>query len=308
MIADRQWVYRKYMEFSQKYFGGKMPDIEVKIGRSLNTWGLAHCRAEVVGDRVVMKDFTITISNAYDSPEKIKETTLLHEMIHIYDFYNYPEHFDKIVNGRRVRVRGYDAHGSTLFLPMAEMINRDGYYITKYVNEEEKSQSQYSDATRKRLEKPFCLCYAEYMKSDQENLMFMCTDQTLAKIRERYNRNFWKQFAPVSITVYHVSSPELRNEYAFNRTDYIRGYKFPMDKWFALLQHIGIEEQTPEMIYFNDEEMYEQRIIKLNESDLREIISETLMELIGGETNEPVDGGNAVARDISPDTTVYSIA
>jgi hypothetical protein len=313
MLADVSWVNRKYAEFAQRFFGNRMPEISVKIGRSIRCWGLATCNSRVEDGKIRTFNFVITISNAYESGEKTKETTLLHEMIHIYDYYNHPEHFYYMdLHGRFVKNRAYDAHGPELFLPMAESINRHGYNITRYVNDEEKADSTLSTATKKRMEKPFNLCYAEYMSGS--NMLFFCTDTTLNNIKERYKRPELDKYAPISITVYKISNPEIRKQYSFTIGNAIRGYRVSMDKWFDLLVRLNLDEREPDdIIYFKSfdvENMFEsseRKIIRLTESDLRNIISETLMELMGDGSESPVDGGNAVAKQVSPDSIELSI-
>lgn len=306
MLVDESWVYKKYAEFAGLYFDGKMPSIQVKIGKTTGKWGYATCTSKYENGRVYSTDFTITISNAYDSPEHIKENTLLHEMIHIYDYYNFPEHFAVMVRGCLKSNRKYDAHGPEVFVPMAVKINEHGYKITKYVSDDEISVSNMTDSVMKRLSKPLCLCYAEYLTAGQENLMFLTTRELLTKTIARYNDPYFKKYAPMCITVYEISSPELRQQYSVNRNDEIRGYKYPMEKWFALLQHLGIENKTPEIIYFDNMEMNENQIIRLTESDIRGIIKETLNELMN--SHEPIDGENAIAKEISPTSIRLSIA
>lgn len=307
MLIDIKWLQDNYAKYSQEFFEGKMPPVTFKISKTMGRRGDASCTIDYVGGRVVFCDYVIRVSNAYDVDEKHKLNTLLHEMIHIYDYYNHPEHYIVKTAAGWKKNRRYDAHGSELFLPMAEMINQRGFNITKYVTQEEKSESEYSDDITKKLQKPFCLCYAEYMKEGQSNIMFLASRTTLNKMVARYN-GIGKRFAPASITVYEVSNPEFRNKCSMTKGDKIRGYKVPMERWFTLLQQLGIDNQTPEMIYFNDtDNMYEQKIIKLTESDIRDIISETLNELMNTDSVEPVDGGNAVGVKTSPTSVRLSI-
>lgn len=307
MLIDVKWLQDNYAKYSQEFFSGKMPPVTFKISKTMGRRGDATCTINYIDGRVEFCGYIIRVSNAYDVDEKHKLNTLLHEMIHIYDYYNHPEHYIIKTAAGWKKNRKYDAHGNELFLPMAAMINQHGFNITKYVTKEERDESEYSDDITRKLEKPICLCYAEYMKEGQPNLMFLASRLTLNKIISRY-KGVSKRFAPASITVYEISSPELRKNYSIIKGDMIRGYRYPMEKWFALLEHLGIEEKTPEMIYFNDMDyMYEQKIIKLTEADIRAIVSETLDELMNADSVEPVDGGNAVGVKTSPTSVRLSI-
>lgn len=312
MVVDTDWVYGKYSVFSSRFFGGNMPNIQIKIGRSLNNWGVAKCDILLKDGKIVTDNFILTISNAYDSPENVKENTLLHEMIHIYDFFHFPEHFATIKNGIMRSNRTYDAHGNDVFIPMAEMINRHGYNISQYVTKDEKELSDYSEKTKKRFEKPFFLCYAEYFKEGQENLMFMCSQVTLDKIISTYSNEQYNRFAPDVLTVYKTTNIELRRNFSMTTGDKIRGYKTPMDKWFNLLSYLGLDETEPyKILNLKGNPMYEnknnKRVIHLTKNDLRNIILEAINELSDMNSETPTDGGNAVGTTLSPTKMSLSI-
>ncbi len=304
MLVDLKWLQDNYAKYSRDFFEGKMPPVTFKISKTMGQRGDASCNINYTEDNIEFTDYVIRVSNAFDVDEKHKLNTLLHEMIHIYDYYNHPEHYIiRTAIGWKKNSK-YDAHGSELFLPMAAMINRYGFNITQYVTQQEESETQYANDIAKKLEKPICLCYAEYMAEGQNNLMFLATRTTLEKMIVRY-KGIARKFAPSSLTVYEISSPELRKHFSVTRGDKIRGYACPMDRWFAVLQQLGIENETPEIINFDT--MYEQKIIKLTEADIRAIVSETLDELMNSDSVEPVDGGNAVGVKTSPTSVRLSI-
>lgn len=90
---------------------------------------------------------SITISNYFDSPEEVKLSTLLHEMIHIYDYTVNPTHF--VNNGRKVK---YDAHGYWFKNEAARIYKLSGLDIQQYVTKEEKEVSKLSERAAQNVE------------------------------------------------------------------------------------------------------------------------------------------------------------
>lgn len=163
MLVTTQWMAENYAKYNDKYWGGQLPDIDFMVNMSKKTWGFASYRYAKIkdtrydwnGNKYDYYDITpisITLSNYYDSPEHVKLTTLLHEMIHIADYTFHPEHFGVIKNGRKQKSL-YDAHGPELFLPEAQRLAADGWDIEKYVTMEAKGQSQISDEINARNER-----------------------------------------------------------------------------------------------------------------------------------------------------------
>lgn len=321
MVASADWVLKNYRLYSQMFFGGSMPNIQVKSSSQTKTWGRAiadyHCddRGEVYFD-----NFRLDITLAFDMPEDVMLNVLLHEMIHIYDFYNFPNHFGFFKNGKFVDNRKYDAHGSVLFLPMAAKINRAGFNVQVSVSQDEIQRSNMTDAVKKRMSTQICLCYAEYLTGG--NRMFLCYPSTLQRIIAKYkNDPFFKKAALLSITYYKVNNPELRMEFSLTKGDSIRGYNYSYDEWFALLNQYGLENETPEIEFFNNPEedffnqedvMNEQKrkIIRLTENDIHRIVFETINNLTQQNKSivlQPIDGGNAETQPITRTSGVIAI-
>ena len=148
MLVTVSWISKKYDEFNKKLFEGKLPNIKFKVGRSKYSWGFASYRYDWVRDTIIPE--AITISNYYDSPEKVKIQTLLHEMIHIADYTFHPEHFIK--NGRRVSGRIYNAHGYW-FMNEANRISREtGYDVNNHVTNDERKASSLSGHSQRLID------------------------------------------------------------------------------------------------------------------------------------------------------------
>ena len=145
MIVTKSWIENNYKKYNNLYFGGILPNIEFKISRSKKTWGYAAYNYNLFTNKVI--PFSITISNYFDSPEEVKLTTLLHEMIHIYDYTINPTHF--VNNGRKVK---YDAHGHWFKNEAARIYKLSGFDIQKYVTKEEKEVSQLSERAVQNIE------------------------------------------------------------------------------------------------------------------------------------------------------------
>jgi len=148
MLITKQWIEKNYNKFNKELFGNLLPNIEFKVNHSRNSWGFASFKYDYKNDTII--PLAITLSNYYDSPEKVKLNTLLHEMIHIADYTFHPEHFIK--NHRRVSGHRYDAHG-WWFQNEAKRIEKFGWIITKHVTNDEKTVSKLSERSKKCLER-----------------------------------------------------------------------------------------------------------------------------------------------------------
>ena len=137
MLVTKTWIAKNYNKFNKLYFGNTLPNIEFKISRSKNTWGYASYKYDFANNTII--PLSITLSNYYDSPEDVKIQTLLHEMIHIEDYFWHPEHF--IRNGKKVRKNYYDAHGIWFCQEAARITLESGYNIATHVTHEEIGRS-----------------------------------------------------------------------------------------------------------------------------------------------------------------------
>lgn len=151
MLVTVEWIKRNYEKFNKMYFNNELPNISFKVFRAKHSWGYAAFNYVYNGRKLIsIKPAYISISNYYDSPEEVKQTTLLHEMIHIKDYVFHPEHF--VRNGRKVSGHSYDPHG-WWFKNECEKLNKFGWEIEKYVTEEEKKLSTLSVSTKENLKK-----------------------------------------------------------------------------------------------------------------------------------------------------------
>lgn len=120
MKVSKKWIIKNYLEFNKKYFDNKLPIVKFNIDHNKYVFGYADFENDYVNNTII--PYSISISNYYDTPEEVKKNTLLHEMIHIYEYITYPMRFF----GNRYKY--YNGHG--MFFQMnAALINKDGWNI-----------------------------------------------------------------------------------------------------------------------------------------------------------------------------------
>lgn len=185
MIVTIDWIKKHYAEFNELYFNNELPnDLTFKISRSKSTWGYASYR--YLYDKDTIKPISITISNYYDSPEGVKKNTLLHEMIHIYDYVLNPHHFIK--NGRRVK---YNAHG-WFFNEQAHRLKTFGWDINTKVTNEERVVSTLSDATKQKKLKCVEEAIIVVLHGDKANWMIKTNKRCFPELKVTIGRLLWK--------------------------------------------------------------------------------------------------------------------
>lgn len=144
MLVTTAWIEKNYNKFNELYFDGTLPHIQFKTSRSKKSWGFASFKYDFKNSTII--PLSITLSNYYDSPEYVKIQTLLHEMIHIEDYFWHPEHF--IINGKKVRGNYYDAHGTWFVKEAARITAESGYNIATHVTTPEISCSKLSTKSK----------------------------------------------------------------------------------------------------------------------------------------------------------------
>lgn len=153
MLVTRQWMLEKYSYYNDLLWNGELPPVAFIINNSTKTWGYATYKFDLWNDKVT--PVSITMSNKFDSPEKVKISTLIHEMIHIADYYFNPHHF--VRNGRKITGRQYDAHGYIYFIPQMNRINKilenEGIVISTCVTKEEQNQSQLNSVEKEKIKR-----------------------------------------------------------------------------------------------------------------------------------------------------------
>lgn len=234
MLVTIDWMKRNYEKFNNLYFDNKLPKINFKISRRKNTWGYASYQWYRDG-RVIPLD--ITLSNYYDSPENVKLNTLLHEMIHIYDYTINPHHFVK--NNRRTR---YDSHGFW-FKNECRRLKKYGWDIEKYVTEEEKSVSELSEnAKRLQKNKEDNALVCVIVGSNGYNWMVKTNNSHVSTVLDTITRCRWSlTLGDVKdINFYKFDNPELAGQRSAGKS--LRGWKYSHEMLLKRLENIKATE------------------------------------------------------------------
>ena len=185
MIVTVDWIKKHYAEFNNRYFNNELPsNLTFKVSRSKSIWGYASYKYDYPNNTIIPQ--SITISNYYDSPEGVKKNTLLHEMIHIYDYVLNPHHF--IRNGRRVK---YNAHG-WFFNEQAIRLRQFGWDINTKVTNEEKVVSTLSEATKQKKLKCIEEAIIVVLRGEKANWMIKTNKRCFPELKVTIGRLLWK--------------------------------------------------------------------------------------------------------------------
>jgi len=86
MIPNLAWCKQNFAAFNNKYFGGKLPIPKFSYNCPKNTWGQYNADVEWEGNKVltIYSSGEMAFTKLYDRTEIAVQTTLLHEMIHMY--------------------------------------------------------------------------------------------------------------------------------------------------------------------------------------------------------------------------------
>lgn len=235
MLVTTSWMKKHYDEFNNMYFGGMLPNIEFKTSRQKTTWGYAAYRLSQIDSTVI--PLAITLSNYYDSPEEVKLTTLLHEMIHIYDYTVNPHHF--VCNGRKTK---YDAHG-WWFKNECARIGKFGWDIEKYVTEEAKSCSELSENSKrlqKNKEENALVCVV--VGTNGYNWMVKTNDSHITEVLNTISRCRWGVIlgSVKDINFYRFDNPALASRRSAGKS--IRGWKYSYSALLHRLEELKATE------------------------------------------------------------------
>lgn len=85
MRATKEYVERKFGEFNQLMFGGRLPKIPVELSDAKTFMGQCVYRRRRRRNGTVEKyDFRLRINTRFDLPEQEIEDIIIHEMIHYF--------------------------------------------------------------------------------------------------------------------------------------------------------------------------------------------------------------------------------
>lgn len=127
MIYTEDWVRQRFDKYNKEYFGGKIrPFNRVKLtlnSRMYATGGKAMCFIDY--KTYTTSNYELILSTYYDFNEDVKESILIHEMIHMYDYET---------RAREYCERGYDAHGDWFLRQCKRLNEATGYKLQPYMD------------------------------------------------------------------------------------------------------------------------------------------------------------------------------
>lgn len=130
MIATLDYIKRKFAEYNQQMFGGKLKPLPFKLTSARTYLGQVRFRRTKNPDGTWhYYDFVFMISDKVDRDENVVEDTIIHEMIHYYILSNQIQDtaphgvvFKKIMRGINVK---FNRHVSVLHQLTAEEQDND---------------------------------------------------------------------------------------------------------------------------------------------------------------------------------------
>lgn len=182
MRPDKQYVEKKYREYNDMCFGGKLPMLPVRMSTAKTFLGAVRFKKKKdFWGRLVYYDFELVISVKYDLPEREVEDTIIHEMIHFYIYYN--------------KLKDTSTHG-TIFRKMMNEINaRYGRHIT--ISHKNDAAQTATDVQKKVR----VICVTELQNGERG--VTICARTRVFEI----NRNIPKYYKIKSMTWYVSMNP-----------------------------------------------------------------------------------------------------
>lgn len=197
MIVSTSWISENYDKYNKMCFNNELPKIAFKVSRAKHRFGYASYRVDTYNK--CLKPLDITISNYYDSPEYVKLNTLLHEMIHIYDYVKNPDRFYDFVHHHFRSSKIQDAHGM-FFLSEANRLRDFGFDVNTHVTNEEIKASTLSrkSTTRQLVHKNEGRLIL--LKSKKKAIVFKtCTPRLAEAMKTCYSID-WRRYLAGPIT------------------------------------------------------------------------------------------------------------
>ena len=238
MLVTIDWIKKKYNDFNARYFNNELPkNLVFKLSKSKNTWGYAAFKYDWKNSTII--PLSITLSNYYDSPERVKQNTLLHEMIHILDYTLNPNHF--ISNGRKVTKRCYDAHGYW-FMKQANRLNELGWEVAKHVTRDEIKQSTLSPSAKRKENKQLKDGIVCVITGDRYSWMIKTNTSNIHTLLNTINKISWGCIIGwvKSIKTYTFNDVYLAN--VRNSSRRCRGWKYTKQTLLRRLESINATE------------------------------------------------------------------
>ena len=166
MTANVDWMKSTYDRFNKLYWGGSLPSnlsfsLNGRLTRAFARACFKYTPWQDQGDGTYIANISEIIGIEFSTQNKgetwVFENVMMHEMIHIADFYFHPEHYSIIYkNGRQqsnFQKGGYNSHGDVFFMKEAQRLSQYGWNISKMISAEEDAAFTVSDEYIERKQK-----------------------------------------------------------------------------------------------------------------------------------------------------------
>ena len=132
MIASIDYVKRKFAEYNERCFEGKLEPLPFRLSSARTFLGQVRFKRKPNPDGTWhYSDFIFVISNKRDYPETEVEDTILHEMIHYYDRFT-KEFHDKQLKASQTHI-DFDSYKDQVFQEMMKEANSKGIHVVETI-------------------------------------------------------------------------------------------------------------------------------------------------------------------------------
>ena len=309
MIVTTEWMEENYANFNRLVFGGQLPNIRMAINNRLSrVWGRAMYRLNL--SYGTCTPLRIEMVSKRDCPEEVLRNILVHEMIHIEDYVQHPEHFIvKSYYGGCKKNKTYDAHGDW-FQSECNRINSMNLGVTAstMIQSWESAASKLSDEAQAALDKRTALKKQEgaiiglmRKPNGKQPWFFIKTNNVGRKSYERKvlkDRDWYARYTPY-IEWYRSFNPKFidyRNETG-------RGWWYTSEQYDEFINEPETEYLSTTTISYDFAEN--------RNMDYSKIIQEAIDNFIAKETNSTIVTGEPGQREyykqIDDDTIIGAI-
>lgn len=305
-----EWMAQKYNEMNSLLFDNRLGECNFRVfttgkgsqGRRLGCFGLenrnvrvsTYTRRMFIPDNwryneVIINQLNfeicrpyIALNGNYSATEEGWLNTLIHEMCHYYTYMN--GICPKQGHGPEFRqIASYVSYKSNGTITIERLANAEQMSNFDLDNEFKEKKQRRLDNKINRLQ-----CIIIETNSNEHELTLSSNDDVIKKVIN-YNTNKCKRI------LWSADSNLIRILYDFGYKKNFRTYKYwtmSQDKWDKIkdFNFVTINEKTPAMA----------NTVTLNENDIREIVENTIMELINNNEDSIAINPDIPLSELSP--------
>ena len=305
-----EWMTQKYNEMNSLLFDNRLGECNFRIfttgegsqGRFLGYFGLENRNVRVSTstrrmfipdnwryNEVIINQLNfeicrpyIALNGNYSATEEGWLNTLIHEMCHYYTYMN--GICPKQSHGPEFRqIASYVSYKSNGTITIERLANAEEMSNFELDDEFKEKKQRRLDNKINRLQ-----CIIIETNSNEHELTLSSNDDVIKKVID-YNTNKCKRI------LWSADSNLIKTLYDFGYKKNFRTYKYwtmSQDKWDKIkdFNFVTINEKTPAMA----------NTVTLNENDIREIVENTIMELINNNEDSIAINPDIPLSELSP--------